>query len=38
MNDLLLTAGGNLTEDFENEEENSPSVVRRAGGLEDDTF
>jgi len=37
VNDLLLTAGGNLTEDFENEED-SPSVVRRAGGLADDTF
>lgn len=38
VNDLLLTAGGNVTSDFEKDDEDSPSVVRRGGVLEDDTF
>ena len=34
VEDLLLTAGGNVTDDLE---EDSPSVVRRVG-VEEDTF
>ncbi|KAL8701331.1 MAG: hypothetical protein Q9201_004971 [Fulgogasparrea decipioides] len=36
VQDLLLTAGGNVTDEFE--DESSPSVVKRAGMEEDDTF
>ncbi|KAL8973025.1 MAG: hypothetical protein Q9197_002522 [Variospora fuerteventurae] len=36
VEDLLLTAGGNVTDEFE--EESSPSVVRRGVMEEDDTF
>lgn len=35
VEDLLLTAGGNVTDDLE---EDSPSVVRRVGVEEEDTF
>ena len=35
VEDLLLTAGGNVTDDLD---EDSPSVVRRAGLEEEDTF
>lgn len=35
VEDLLLTAGGNVTDDLE---EDSPSVVRRTGVEEEDTF
>lgn len=42
MEDLLLTAGGgDISDDFEIDvelDENSPSVVRRAEGLEDESF
>ncbi len=34
MDDLLLTAGGNVTDDFE---EDSPSMITR-GREEEDTF
>ena len=34
VEDLLLTAGGNITDDFDD----SPSVVKRGGLLEEDTF
>jgi DASH complex subunit ASK1 len=37
VEDLLLTAGGNVTDELE-EEEDSPSVVRRTGALDEDTF
>ncbi|KAK5276750.1 DASH complex subunit ask1, partial [Cryomyces antarcticus] len=36
VEDLLMTAGGDITDDVEGE--NSPSVVRRAGGADEDTF
>lgn len=36
VEDLLLTAGGNVTDEFE--EESSPSVVKRGAMEEDDTF
>lgn len=35
VEDLLLTAGGNVTDDLD---EDSPSVIKRGGLLEDDTF
>ncbi|SLM34241.1 DASH complex subunit Ask1 [Lasallia pustulata] len=35
VEDLLLTAGGNLTDDLD---EDSPSMVKRGGLLEEDTF
>ncbi|MCJ1304545.1 DASH complex subunit ask1 [Hypocenomyce scalaris] len=35
VEDLLLTAGGNVTDDLD---EDSPSVVKRGGLLEEDTF
>ena len=35
VEDLLLTAGGNVTDDLD---EDSPSVVRRVGVEEEDTF
>ncbi|KAG8526487.1 uncharacterized protein KY384_008687 [Bacidia gigantensis] len=35
VEDLLLTAGGNVSEDLD---EDSPSVVKRGGLLEEDTF
>lgn len=35
VEDLLLTAGGNITDELDEE---SPSVVKRGGLLEDDTF
>ncbi|KAL8971135.1 MAG: hypothetical protein Q9183_001195 [Haloplaca sp. 2 TL-2023] len=36
VEDLLLTAGGNVTDEFD--EEASPSVVKRTGVEDDDTF
>ena len=36
VEDLLLTAGGNVTDDLEDDE--SPSVVKRGFMDEDDTF
>lgn len=36
VEDLLHTAGGNVTDEYE--EESSPSVVKRAQIEEDDTF
>lgn len=35
VEDLLLSAGGNVSEDLD---EDSPSVVKRGGLLEEDTF
>ena len=35
VEDLLMSAGGNMSD---NVEEESPSVIRRTGLLEDDTF
>jgi DASH complex subunit ASK1 len=35
VDDLLLTAGGDITDDFDGEEEESPSVVRRNHELDD---
>ena len=35
MEVLLLTAGGNVTDDLD---ENSPSVIKRGGLLDEDTF
>ena len=35
VEDLLLTAGGNVTDDLE---EDSPSVIRRVGVEDEDTF
>ena len=35
VEDLLLTAGGNITDDLD---EDSPSVVRRTEALDEDTF
>ncbi|ORY18598.1 DASH complex subunit Ask1-domain-containing protein [Clohesyomyces aquaticus] len=35
VEDLLLTAGGDITDDFDGEEEDSPSVVRRQIDLDD---
>ena len=35
VEDLLLTAGGSVTDDLD---EDSPSVVKRGGLLEEDTF
>lgn len=35
VEDLLLTAGGNITDDLD---EDSPSVVRRTQALDEDTF
>ena len=35
VEDLLLTAGGNVTDDLDEE---SPSVIKRGGSLEEDTF
>lgn len=35
VEDLLLTAGGNVTDDLD---EDSPSVIKRGGMLEEDTF
>lgn len=35
VEDLLLTAGGNVTDDLDEE---SPSVVKRAEELDNDTF
>ncbi len=37
VEDLLLTAGGNVTDELE-EAEDSPSVVRRTGAPDEDTF
>ncbi|KAL8733162.1 MAG: hypothetical protein Q9181_003693 [Wetmoreana brouardii] len=37
VQDLLLTAGGNVKDEYE-DDESSPSVVKRAGMEEDDTF
>lgn len=37
VSDILQTAGGDLTDDFDSFE-NSPSIVRRSEGLDDDTF
>ena len=34
VEDLLLTAGGNISDDLED----SPSIVKRGGLLEEDTF
>jgi len=36
VEDLLLTAGGDVTDELE--EEDSPSVVRKTGALDEDTF
>ena len=35
VEDLLLTAGGNVTDDVD---EDSPSVIKRGGLLDEDTF
>jgi DASH complex subunit ASK1 len=35
VEDLLLTAGGNVSDDMD---EDSPSIVKRSGLLEEDTF